>query len=172
MKCVYYNPDTLEVTSYGAISEEAFEIVSGEGRPIIQVDEVPEDFKLWLYDVDPVAKALVLSPNPRPDPSAPPPIPEPQIPPISDRQFYQQAALGGYITQSDALAAVQTGFIPAILQQLVDETLDPEEKFNAQMLLAGATIFYRQHQLTGRIGEAFGLTPVELDQFWKDAAKL
>lgn len=172
MKCVYYNPDTLEVTSYGAISPEAFEIVSAEGRPIISVDEFPEGFKPWLYDVDPVEKVLVLSANPRPDPTSPPPIPEPQIPPISDRQFYQQAALGGYITQSDALAAVQTGFIPAILQQLVDETLDPEEKFNAQMLLAGATVFYRQHPLTTHIGEAFGLSTEQLDNFWIEAAKL
>lgn len=174
MKCVYYNPQTLEVSSYGTISPEAFAIVSEEGRPIISVDEFPEGFAPWLYDVDPAAKTLVLSPNPRPDPTAPPPVPDPGdgIPPISDRQFYQQAAIDGYITQADALAAVQSGFIPAILQQIVDNTLDPAEKFDAEMHLAGATIFYRHHHLTVKIGAAFGLSSGDLDDFWRNAAKL
>lgn len=174
MKCAYYDPQTLEVTSAGTISQEAFEIVSGEERPIIVVDDFPEGFAVWLYDVDPVTKTLVLSPNPRPDPTIPPPVPDPNltIPPISDRQFYQQAALDGYITQTDALSAVQTGFIPSILQQIVDAILDPAEKFGAEMLLSGATVFSRYHHLTDRIGAAFGLTASQLDQFWTDAAKL
>lgn len=174
MKCVYYNPQTLEVSSYGTISPEAFAIVSEEGRPIISVEDFPDGFAPWLYDVDPSTKSLVLSPNPRPDPTAPPVIPDPEsiIPTISDRQFYQQAALAGYITKADALAAVQSGFIPAILQQIVDNTLDPAEKFDAEMLLSGATEFKRGHPLTIKIGGAFGLSDDQLDQFWRDAAKL
>lgn len=174
MKCAYYDPDTLEVTSYGTISEEAFEIVSAEGRPIISVGEFPEGFKPWLYDVDPVEKVLVLSANPRPDPTVPPPLPDPRsmIRPISDRQFYQHAAIEGFIAQADALAAVQSGFIPAPFQAFIDRITDPDEKFNVTMLFAGATTYYRQHHYAEMFGIAFGLTAEQVDTFWIEAAKL
>lgn len=99
------------------------------------------------------------------------PLPE-VIPNISDRQFFQQAAIEGFITQEEALAAVQTGTIPASLQAIVDTIQDPNEKFAAKMLLAGATTFQRNHPLTEAVGQAFGKTSEQVNTFFKDASLL
>ncbi len=91
---------------------------------------------------------------------------------ISDRQFFQQAAIQGFITQEDALQAVKTGFIPAPLQAIVDTITDPTDKFNAEMLLSGATEFQRQHPLTTVIGTAFGMTEDDINTFFRSASNL
>lgn len=96
----------------------------------------------------------------------------PPLLPISDRQFFQQAALAGIITQAEALAAVQTGAIPAALQTIVDAIADPQQKFAAQMILSGATTFERYHPLTQSIGAALGWTDDQIDQFFRSAAAL
>jgi hypothetical protein len=96
----------------------------------------------------------------------------PPLLPISDRQFFQQAALAGIITQAEALAAVQTGAIPAALQSIVDAIADPQQKFAAQMILSGATTFERNHPLTQSIGLALGWTEDQIDQFFRSAAAL
>lgn len=96
--------------------------------------------------------------------------PVPQI--ISDRQFFQQAAILGVITQGEALAAVATGAIPAVLQTVVDGITDPDQKFAATMLLSGATIFERYHPFTNAVGAALGWTSDQVDQFFVAASKL
>ncbi len=100
------------------------------------------------------------------------PLPRGPIVDISDRQFYQQAASAGMITKEDALAAVRTGFIPIALQAVVDTITDPDEKFLAEMLLSGATIYKRDHPLTEAIGAAFNMTPGDVDEFFIAAANL
>jgi hypothetical protein len=96
----------------------------------------------------------------------------PPLLPISDRQFFQQAAFAGIITQAEALAAVQTGAIPAALQSIVDAIADPQQKFAAQMILSGATTFERNHPLTQSIGAALGWTEDQIDEFFRSAAAL
>lgn len=91
---------------------------------------------------------------------------------ISDRQFFQQAAILGIITQSEALDAVRTGTIPSVLQSIVDGIQDPSQKFAATMLLAGATVFERNHPFTNAVGVALGWSSQQIDQFFIDAAKL
>ncbi len=105
-----------------------------------------------------------------PDAPAPDILPVPQI--ISDRQFFQQAAVLQIITQAEALAAVQTGAIPSVLQTIVDGIADPDQKFAATMLLAGATVFERNHPLTEAVGAALGWTSGQIDQFFISAAQL
>lgn len=90
---------------------------------------------------------------------------------ISDRQFFQQLAIEERISTEEALAAVKTGAIPAPLQVFVDE-LPPEQRFNAEMLLSGATVFERAHPLTAAIGAAQGMTAGEIDNFFREAAAL
>lgn len=103
----------------------------------------------------------------------PVPVPPPVVPEtISDRQFFQQAAIAGLITQAEALAAVQTGTIPAILLNIVNGMTDPAQKFAAEMLLAGAIEFHRSHPLTNAIGTALSWTPQQIDQFFIAAAAL
>jgi hypothetical protein len=105
-----------------------------------------------------------------PNPYVPPPPPVPQI--ISDRQFFQQAAVDGLITETEALDAVKTGAIPAVLQTIVDGITDPAEKFSATMLLSGATVFERTHPFTEAVGAAFGWTPAQIDEFFGKASVL
>lgn len=93
----------------------------------------------------------------------------PQI--ISDRQFFQQLAVMGLITEAEALSAVKTGDIPATLMGLVS-ALPVEQQFAAEMLLSGAVSFVRSHPLTIAFGQAFGWTSEQLDGLWIEASKL
>lgn len=99
--------------------------------------------------------------------------PDPVPPSISRRQFYQQLALAGTISQAEALAAVKTGEIPSILIAIVDE-LPAADRFGAEMLLAGAASFERAHPLTATIAAApsVAMTAAQTDQFFIAASKL
>lgn len=100
-------------------------------------------------------------------------IPRPPVPQqISDRQFFQQAAVAGLITQDEAIAAVATGTIPVVMQTIVDGISDADQKFAATMLLSGATIFERSHPLTEAVGASLGWTSDQIDQFFTQAAAL
>jgi len=90
---------------------------------------------------------------------------------ISDRQFFQQLAIASVISQEEALAAVKTGDIPAALSGFI-AALDDAARFNAEMLLSGATIFARNHPLTDAIAMAQGMTPAQVDDFFRAAAAL
>lgn len=91
---------------------------------------------------------------------------------ISDRQFFQQAALLGIITQDEAIAAVATGAIPAMLKNIVDGVADESARFAATMLLSGATVFERAHPMTEAVGASLGWTSAQIDQFFIRAAAL
>lgn len=127
--------------------------------PAIEAAQTLEELKLvWPAILDETV-----------DPNAPlTPIPGM----ISDRQFFQMAAAMGIITQAEALAAVQTGAIPAVLQSVVDGITDPDQKFAATMLLSGATVFERHHPFTEAVGAALGWTSAQVDQFFVAAAQL
>lgn len=90
---------------------------------------------------------------------------------ISDRQFFQQLAIAGVISQEEALAAVKTGDIPAALSGFI-AALPDAARFNAEMLLSGATLFQRAHPLTDAIAAAQGMTPEQVDDFFRAAAAL
>ena len=94
------------------------------------------------------------------------------IPDISDRQFFQQAAIMGLITREEALAAVKTGAIPAALSAVVNTIPDADAKFAAEMLLSGATTFQRHHPFTEAVGAAMGMTSEQVDQFFLAAGAL
>lgn len=102
-----------------------------------------------------------------PDPPVVPYVP--QV--ISDRQFFQQLAVQGVITQDEALAAVCTGTLPASLAALVS-ALPAEQQFGADMLLKGAVQFDRSHPLVPALGQAFGWTAAQLDALWTAAYAL
>lgn len=97
----------------------------------------------------------------------PPPVPEE----ISDRQFFHALAKAGLITEAEALAAVKTGDMPQAINDFVN-TLPEADRFDARMLLEGATIFRRSHPLTAAFGALYGMEPSEIDGLWRDAASL
>jgi hypothetical protein len=90
---------------------------------------------------------------------------------ISDRQFFQALALAGKITDAEALAAVKTGDIPAAIQSFID-AMPSDQKFAAEMLLSGATVFDRNHPMTALLGSGMGWTSEQLDALWQAAAAL
>lgn len=99
----------------------------------------------------------------------PTPVPVPAA--ISDRQFFQQLAVQGVITQNEALAAVKTGDTPPALQQVIDG-LPPGQQFEATMIISGATTFQRNHPLTVAIGVACHWSIDQIDDLFRTAAEL
>lgn len=95
--------------------------------------------------------------------------PRPVQPEISDRQFFQALAIAGIISEADALAAVQTGALPAPIAAIIDAMPD---QFAARMLLSGATTFERRHPLTDALASALGYSPAQTDELFRAAAAL
>ncbi|NTG22054.1 hypothetical protein G6L00_16580 [Agrobacterium rhizogenes] len=90
---------------------------------------------------------------------------------ISDRQFFQQLAIDGMITDDEALSAVKTGDMPATMQAFI-AALPATDQFAAKMVLCGATSFQRSHLLVATFGAANGMTGDQIDDLWIAAAKL
>lgn len=101
-----------------------------------------------------------------------PPAPIPAA--ISRRQFFQALASAPYsaITKAEALAAVRTGALPAQLNVLVALITDEDERFEAEMLLAGATEFQRAHPRVASIATAYGWSTAQTDDFFRFAGNL
>lgn len=95
------------------------------------------------------------------------PVPEE----ISDRQFFQQLALMQVITQEEALNAVKTGAIPAMLATYID-TLPNDTQFPAKMLVSGAVTFRRHHPMTLALAAGMGWTNDQVDDLWRAASIL
>ena len=90
---------------------------------------------------------------------------------ISDRQFFQQMAIEGRITEQEALDAVGSGVIPSAMDALIDQ-LPSEQRFAARMLVRGATTFRRDHPVTDLIGQLYGMSGDLIDETWRKAAEL
>lgn len=100
------------------------------------------------------------------------PPPAPQLVPssISDRQFFQQLAGVGIISQDEALAS-NAAVIPPPLLAIID-AMPIEQRFAAKMLVSGATVFERSHPMTTAIGAAYGWNDAQIDDFFRAAAQL
>lgn len=91
---------------------------------------------------------------------------------ISDRQFYQGLALRNFCTPAEALDAVRIGVLPKRLRDFVDAISDPQERWAAEMLLAGAKEFRRDHPFVPVIARWAGLDDGALDAFWAKCSDL
>jgi hypothetical protein len=97
---------------------------------------------------------------------------------ISDRRFFHALYLWGLIPQEEAMMAVQTGFIPTRLSQVLDEVeaagMLPVgmTRFDADLIIAGAHEFLFENPLGPVIGAAFGWDEAERMRFWEFAASL
>lgn len=92
---------------------------------------------------------------------------------ISDRQFFQELAALGEISQDEALAAVQIGAIPARLATAIN-TLPAQARFSAKMQVSGAVTFHRHHPTTLALAQAMSppWSSDQLDTLWAAAALL
>lgn len=128
------------------------------GYDVRDVSDVPGIAEGWLVDADGTYSA--------PEEKA---QSAPQI--ISDRQFFQQLAVDGDITQDEALAAVTTGELPKKLSDVIAK-LPTESQFAARMLASGATQFERTNSMVAVLGKALGKDAAALDAVWLNASKL
>lgn len=90
---------------------------------------------------------------------------------ISDRQFAQQLAIIGAISEAEALAWAARGDLPAALETAIG-ALPEDEQFSARMLLSSATSYHRSHSLAGALGSVMGYDAEHLDELWCAAAQL
>jgi hypothetical protein len=97
-----------------------------------------------------------------------PATPVPQT--ISDRQFFQQLANAGIISEAEALAS-NAAVIPAPLLAIIDQ-MPADQQFGAKMIVSGATTFFRDNPMTIAIGTAYGMTPEQINEFFRAAASL
>lgn len=89
---------------------------------------------------------------------------------ISDRQFFQQLAIDGIITEEQALAS-NAAVIPPPLLAIIEQ-LPTEQQFDAKMKVSGATTFLRDDPLTVGIGGAYGMLSEQIDAFFMAASRL
>lgn len=149
----------VTIDAAGNASEETYEAIftAPEGCRLVQSDSAnPGD--TWTLADGIVAK---------PEPAAPVVVPAT----ISNRQFFQQLAVAGTITNAEALAAVRTGALPAALAALV-ATLPQDQQFAVEMRISGEKTFSRAHPLTNTIGALQGMTSDQIDAFFIAASKL
>lgn len=123
---------------------------------VIPTDVSPE--QRWTYDGAVFAAPVI------------PPYVAPVPPTISDRQFFQQLAVAGIITQDQALAS-NAAVIPAPLLDIIN-AMPTAQQFAAKMVVSGATTFERAHPMTIAIGTAYGMTSDDIDAFFIAAADL
>lgn len=101
-----------------------------------------------------------------------PPPPGPLVPEeISDRQFAQQLAVAGTITEAEALAWAARGDLPLAIEVAID-ALPDDEQFSARMLLSSATTYHRSHSLADALGSVMGYGAEDLDELWREASLL
>lgn len=90
---------------------------------------------------------------------------------ISDRQFAHGLWKQGVITLDEAKAFVRVGTLPAALSALV-AAMPAEQRDDADLMIAGSTIFHRSHPFTVALSAAFGWSAAQTDDFWRFAATL
>lgn len=93
------------------------------------------------------------------------------IHPISRRQFFQGLALKQFISEDEALAAVQTGKLPKIFETLIDN-FPENDRFSAKMFFAGASEFEFDHPVTQAIAASATWSKKDLSNLFKYCASL
>jgi hypothetical protein len=157
MHAQYSDPGNQLIT----VTLDAGETLGGvTGPTTVAVPPIKGNFE---WD-DMVRRGLTAAPYVQP----PPPLPEI----ITDRQFYQQLAVMGEITQDEALAAIGTGTIPAELVAFVATLPTPEDQFNAKMILSGNVEFHRNHPMVAAVAQYKGWSQQQTDDLWRAASLL
>lgn len=138
----------------GSIERETGRIVDGdESLAGVRLDPA------WA-GAEPELQLLVVEPEPEPVPAA-----------ISDRQFAQQLAVLGTISEDEALAWAARGELPEAMETAI-VALPEEARFGARMLLSSATTYERARPLVPILGGLLGYDADAVDDIWCAAALL
>jgi hypothetical protein len=133
------------------------------GQPLIGNES---DRSTWTVDFDPIVSDEMKAAARRVLDTYTPPVPQS----ISDRQFFQQLAIGGIVTEDQALAS-NAAVIPAPLLAIIEQ-MPSDQQFAAKMIVSSATTFYRTNPMTIAIGTAYGMTSDHIDAFFTAAAAI
>ena len=90
---------------------------------------------------------------------------------VTDKQFFQAAAVLGIITQAEAIAFMANGAMPANLAAAI-ASLPSAEQFPATMAVLGAHYFYRNDPFVLALSAAMGETSAQVDALFTLAATL
>lgn len=96
-----------------------------------------------------------------------PPVPKS----ITRLQFLTAAGDAGIITKAEALAAAQSGAVPASIAA-VFATLSESEQFSASVRWATMTIVPRNDPLVAAVATSLGMTSAQVDAFFITAAAI
>ena len=99
----------------------------------------------------------------------PEPAPEPVPNVISRRQLLIALAAAGFISAEEALAAAQTGAVPAVIGGIFDR-LPAEQALAARITWAAMTEVYRGDPLIGALVAAGVATSAQVDALFRVAA--
>lgn len=154
-------------SSYGTVAlwTEAERNKAGIGE-IVEADPPPAGkvvIKSEIIDQAGVPVRLLTfadAPAPRPPES------------ISDRQFAQQLAILGTITEAEAIAWAAKGDLPEVLRTAVASLPDDGTRFAAEMMLSSATTYERSHPMTATLGALLWYEDADLAAIWKAASLL
>ncbi|UYO50340.1 hypothetical protein KQX64_07130 [Rhodopseudomonas palustris] len=106
---------------------------------------------------------------------ADPPDIDPVLPApmITRKQLIIGLLTDGFITPEEAMAAAQTGAVPAVIQEIYDAQIsDPVEKAKAVVTWASMRDVLRRDPLTLLIQQDRGMTDAEVDVMWNRWASL
>ena len=149
---------TFLSAAYGNAAGDAVIAVTEEvGAVALSVIDTPEDWAALLDSG--VSIAAYVEPI-----SATPAA-------ISDRQFAQQLAVLGKITEAEALGWAARGELPNAMETAIAD-LPEGERFAARMLLSSATSYERAHPLVPVLGGLLGYDAAAIDDLWRAAAQL
>jgi len=90
---------------------------------------------------------------------------------VSARQFYQQLAIYGEITQQEALDVVRAGILPPLIADFI-ASLPADQQFSAQMQFSGGIAMPRHEPLIEQFLAWDQWTSAEADNLFRDASKL
>lgn len=102
---------------------------------------------------------------------APDPVPDPIPHEVSRYQIMTGLAVAGWITEQEALDALETGARPAAVEGVI-VALPEDQRFAARMKWAGFRAAYRDDPLVLALAQAEGKTPGEVDDFFRLCASI
>jgi hypothetical protein len=147
-----------------------YAVVSDDGGIVVNIIEAVEGFVLdgaALVADDGTARIGGVWDGAvfRPPVPAPPPVPNV----ISRRQLLIALAAAGFISAEEALAAAQTGAVPAAIAGIFDR-LPAEQALAARITWATMTEVYRGDPLIGALVAAGVATSEQVDDLFRMAA--
>jgi hypothetical protein len=93
------------------------------------------------------------------------------LPPISRRQLLLGLAAEGLITGEEALAAAQSGAVPAAVE-VIFAGLPQADQLGARLTWAAMSQAERRNPLVGLMATAHGISPSDLDALWAGWVRL